>query len=225
MQSFIPYAALLLLSSCTTFAALPPMATLGGPTDVPKAGESQVAGAVGYGGVGLGNDDDDGYGLLARYRYGLSDRTNIGLDALGYRHGDEGGVTAKIELGHLFNDRFRLDFGTGVADDEHGKSVNADVAAVFGLNAPEPAGWNWYAALRLAGALGYDDDFNRDTQPGDPPRPRDSLLPMGSIGVSYLLARGMKLVIEGGYGRLFRESVDGSDDAFYVTSGILFGFP
>jgi hypothetical protein len=224
MRKILHLTPIVLAAACTPFAPLPPMVTFGGPADQPKAGRSKSGAAIGYGGVGFGEDDDDGYGAQLHHRYGVTDEMAIGIDVLGYRRSGDSGASLKAAIEQIVGDRIRIDVGLGGADDEFGNSLNADVAAVLGFNEPLAADWAWYGALRVGGALGYDDDWDRTPPPGAAERLHDALLPMVSLGGTHPIGQDVKLLVEGGWGRLFREGEDGSTDAFYLTTGFFVAF-
>ncbi|MGA2612990.1 MAG: hypothetical protein ABSG38_06015 [Spirochaetia bacterium] len=98
-----------------------------------------------------------GTGWLGRWRQGLGGGFDLGLDAMGVQHGDQGAIDLKIAGRYHLSSHVRLELGVGGADDSTGKSLSAEVGLTAGTDRSERS-WNYYGSLRLAGANGYPGD-------------------------------------------------------------------
>ncbi len=131
-------------------AAPPPIATLGGPA-IAAPGTSELGLGMGAGMSLFDRAHAGGTGWTGRYRHGLSDALDLGVDVIGVQHADKGTLGGKLALRWAVAPRLRLELGAGAADDSEGKSVNYDLGIVTGTRNPG-APWNYYGALRIAGA-------------------------------------------------------------------------
>ena len=203
-------------TGCVTMAAPPPMATLGG-SHVASAGHSEVGIALGNGWSLFPGAHAGGSGWLGRWRQGLGDGFDLGLDAMGVIHGDQGTVTAKVAGRYELSKHLRLEAGFGGADDSSGKSLNADLGLTLGTEKPRRS-WNYYASLRLAGAKGYPGDiFGTGTT-----APPDDLLVVGAFGAGGKISGYGQFVGEFGIGPAFVQGYNDVGVVFYFGAGFLF---
>jgi hypothetical protein len=114
------------------------MATFGGPVTV-TPGNTELGLAFGGYGEILSSPciHADGEDWVVRFRRGVSDRIDLGLDFATTNQTDGSlGGTGKLAVRYRFTDGFRLEGGLGVADGGDSGDVNGDVAAVIGTHNP-----------------------------------------------------------------------------------------
>src|SRR5262245_37160398 len=104
-----------LTAGCVNFAAPSPLVTLGGPATVHR-GESEFGAAVGGALVTAGIGNGSGNGALLRYKYGVTDGFDLGLDGVYGRHGDNDAVSIKAAARFQLAPNWRLEAGVGAAD-------------------------------------------------------------------------------------------------------------
>lgn len=150
-KSSILFFLLLFIGGCTSFAPPSPLVTFGGPAVVDTS-QSEVGLAVGTGSVLFPGAHSGGQGWFGRYKRGIAQNFDLGVDAVGIARSDKGTLTAKLVGRYQTSKNVRLECGLGLADDSDGKSVNGDIAVTCGTVREGP--WNYYASLRLGAAKG-----------------------------------------------------------------------
>ena len=118
-------------AGCVSFAPPSPLVTYGGPKTTEK-GTSEVAIAMGTGFALFENAHSGGQGWFGRYKYGIDDKFDIGVDAVGIVRSDKGTLTAKLAGRYQVEEDLRLEGGIGVADDSDGKGLNSDLGLTWG---------------------------------------------------------------------------------------------
>lgn len=207
-------------SGCVTMAAPPPLATFGGPATAPR-GEAEVALAAGAGFSLFPGAHAGGNGWFTRWRRGLDERWDLGVDVLGVQHSDRGTITAKVAVRRRVREHVRLEAGVGAADDSKGKSLNADLGVTAGtVRAGAP--WNYYVSFRVAGAHGYPGNVLSLGTSSDSMAPPDAFIALGAIGVSGQLGDHARFIFEGGYGGIAVQGHSGTGRAAYLGAGVLF---
>jgi hypothetical protein len=192
---------------CKLRAALPPMATFGGPATAER-GQTEL-------GVGVGAFGEDHGAACAidlvgatdwytRWRRGLSSDTDLGFDAQISSEGD-GTLTGttKVAARVQATPGLRLEGGMGAADSGDGRAVNGDLAATIGTHDHPDNPWNYYAALRLAASHGCGNLFclGGDSAPGT--RAPGAIVPVGEIGATARVSDTARFVMEGGLGEIY----------------------
>ncbi|HEY9166797.1 MAG TPA: hypothetical protein VIS48_11605 [Candidatus Kryptonia bacterium] len=202
------------LIGCTTFAPPSPLMTFGGPKTVQES-HSEAAVAVGTG-FGLFPGAHSGaMGWFGRYKRGVTDKFDLGVDAVGVVRSDKGTLTAKVAGRYQLRPRLRLELGLGAADDSDGKSLNGDIGLTVGTIDREF--WNYYASLRLGAAKGYPGNIFGT---GDI-APTDALFPIINFGAQGNISKNQEFVYEGGFGYIIpRASSAGA--LIYLSCGLLF---
>lgn len=136
---------------------------------------------------------------MGRWRYGLSDRMDLGADLMGAAHGKTGTFNGKVAARYRLSDRARLEAGIGAADNSDGKSLNADLALTLG-NEVEGRVWSRYLSLRAAAAKGYPENVLNLAPEGDIPPPPDALFGLANLGVTGRIAENQRVFFESGVG-------------------------
>ncbi|SRR5579871_4011748 len=211
-------AAAFTLGGCVTMSAPPPLATFGGPETVP-AGQSEAGLAVGTGFSLFPSGHDGGDAWFGRWRQGLGDRFDLGLDVMGLRYSDKGSLTLKLAGRYGLDPHWRLEAGIGTADDSNGRSLNAELGITLGtVGAEKP--WNYYTSLRFAGAHGFPGGFFGS---GDSAPPDDAMV-LGAIGASGRISDNERFIIEGGYGLSVVDGQGGNNPGqlVYLGTGLQF---
>jgi len=209
------------LSSCVTFAPPPPMLTYGGPETTPK-NCSETAIAVGTGAALFDRAHTGAQGWFGRYKYGISEKIDLGIDLMGAKRNEGLLLSTKITSRYQLSKHSRLELGIGVADDSAGKSLNGDVAITFGT--VRDKSWNFYTSLRLGYAKGVASNFvvlpgqDRLNDSIPPPNTTIALINLGAEGK---ISKHQKFILEGGYGRIFPKG-EISGPAFYLSVGMAF---
>lgn len=163
-------------TGCVSFAPPSPMVTYGGPQTTPE-GSSEVAIAVGAGVALFEGAHSGGHGWFARYKYGLTKKLDLGIDAIGIVHSDKGTLTMKVASRYQLSDHIRLEGGIGAADDSDGKSINGDLAITVGTINKENS-WNYYSSLRMGFAKGFAGNaaFSDNVASNDTIAPPDAMI-------------------------------------------------
>lgn len=190
---------------CQDIATLPPVLTFGGPGTVSPGGNELGLGAGAFGNLFPAPcAHDTGIDWFGRWRHGLTDRFDLGVDFLGLEHSSDQALSVKLAARYEILKNLRLETGFGFGDDTKGKSLTAEVGATVGI--PGLAkNWGGYASLRLAGAHGLAGNlFGIGTTV-----PPGALVPMASFGVSPHISRNAKWILEGGGGAILsREHIN-----------------
>jgi hypothetical protein len=210
------------LTACVTFAPPSPLVTLGGPQTTP-AGSSELALAGGFGGARFPEGHGGGEGMFTRYRHGVSDTLDLGIDAAWASYSDKGVLSIKGSMRYQLDPHWRLEFGLGGADSSDGKSLNGDAAITCGTRREDRA-WNVYATLRGGGAHGYAGDaaFGGGEIDGEPEvAPPDAWFGLVSLGAQARAGEHLKFVFEGGLGLVDVNHRDATGQLFYVVAGFL----
>jgi hypothetical protein len=194
--AFLTLAAL--CSACATMAPPPPLATFGGPETTPR-GQSELALAAGSAVIRFPSGHATGQGWFGRWRHGVTDRLDLGVDVQGVQHNDNSTFAVKAAARYGLLPRLRLEVGVGAADDAAGKSLNADTALTVGTR-HDDADWNYYASLRIAGARGYPGRACCGSGATGDVAPPDSRIALGAIGATARVGPNMRFILEGGHG-------------------------
>ena len=212
---------IIFITSCVTIAPPPPMVTYGGPKTTPES-TSEMAVAVGTGVALFEGAHSGAQGYFLRYKYGLNDKFDIGMDWVGANRNDGLYLSTKLATRYQVANNHRLEFGFGVADDSDGKSINGDIAYTVGTTNNKT--WNYYSSLRLGYAHGYPGNAifgNQPTQPADTIAPPNTIFGLINLGAQAEINETQKFIFEGGYGYIFPEGTK-SGPSFYVSAGLLF---
>jgi len=211
---------LLFLTGCVTFAPPSPMVTFGGPKTTEK-GTSETVLAAGSGTALFSGAHSGGLGWFGRYKYGLSDTWDIGVDAIAFSHSDKYCFTAKIAPRYQLSSNFRLEGGLGAADDSYGKSLNGDIGLTWGTI--NQKFWNFYSTLRFGSSYGFPGDiiFEGNSNEGDTTAPANTFIVLLNVGTQGKIDEKMNFIFEGGYGYLFPKA-NGTGKVIYISCGIMF---
>jgi hypothetical protein len=197
----------------------PPLATFGGPETVPR-GQSEVALAAGSGVIRFPSGHATGNGWFGRWRHGVTDRLDLGVDVQGVQHNDNSTFALKAAARYGLLPRLRLEFGLGAADDSAGKSLNADAALTFGTR-HDDADWNYYMSLRIAAARGYPGKACCSSGATGDDAPPDSRIALGAIGTTARVGPNMRFVVEGGHGFTWVKHQRDHGNGTYLAMGLL----
>jgi len=210
-----------IFSGCVTFAPPSPMLTYGGPQTTTR-GTSDAAVALGTGVALFQEGHSPGQGWFGRYKYGLSDKWDIGIDAIGLSHSDLFTFTTKIATRYQVHPNLRLEGGVGVADDSNGKSINSDLGLTWGTDSKEKV-WNYYASLRAGYAKGFaGNSFAQGKSPSnDTVAPSDAAIALLNLGTQGKVNSNINFIFEGGYGFIFPKGYR-HGQAIYLSCGLLF---
>lgn len=211
----------LTMTGCVVFAPPSPMVTYGGP-ETTKKGTSETVIALGTGNADFLGSHSSGTGWFGRYKYGLSNKFDIGIDAIGFKYSDKSTLTAKIAARYQLQPHFRLEAGIGGADDTKGKSLNCDLGLTGGT-IPKDKNWNLYYTLRFGYANGFPGNvFTFDgSSEDDTVAPLNNCLALLNIGTQGKVSDNIKFIWEAGYGYLFPEG-KGTTRIVYLSCGLLF---
>lgn len=216
------YLTIIVCSSCVTFAPPSPLLTYGGPKTTEK-GLSEAAIGVGTGAALFDGAHAGAQGWLARYRYGIAEKTDFGADFSGASRNDGQYFALKLASRHQLTEKTRLELGFGAADDSDGKSLNWDVAYTIGTVKDKP--WNYYTSLRLAYAKGYPGNAVRlpgqSAQSSDSIPPPNTFFALVNLGAQGEISPNQKIIFEGAYGYIFPEN-ESKGPAFLISAGLLF---
>ncbi len=189
---------------CRLRAALPPLATFGGPAAAVR-GQTELGVGVGVFGEEFGAacaiDLLGASDWFTRWRRGVTGNMDLGFDAQVYSEGD-GTLTGTTKIATRLQATrgLRLEAGAGAADSGDGRSVNGDLAAVIGTRNPPDNPWNYYAALRLAASHGCGNllCLGGESAPGT--RAPGAVIPLGEIGATARISDTARFVMEAGLG-------------------------
>jgi len=201
------------------------MATLGGPATA-APGHTELGIAVGVFGEGFDVppceiDMIGSTNWLARWRRGLTSRTDIGFDVL-IANSDNLAGSTKVAMRYQATKGLRLESGAGFSDGGSGRSVNADMAAVIGTYKHPDDTWNYYASIRLGASHGCNNllCIGSPGPPGsDPP---GALIPLGVIGATARVSDTARFVMEGGLGEHISRQQPPSGLYLHISFGLLF---
>jgi hypothetical protein len=203
------------MAGCRIMAPPAPMMTMGSPATAP-AGGAEMAIGLGTGASLFPGGHGTGHGWFGRYRYGLGQRLDLGMDLVGAGYGDDRTLTGKLALRYRVSPHWRIEAGLGAADDSNGKSANADVGVTVGSIRPD-WWWDYYGAVRVGGAYGLHGDILGS---GDEAPPSDALF-IGTAGATIRIQPNIRFVIEGGYGAILIQGVNDVGQALYIGAGLL----
>lgn len=189
--------------------------TVGGPATAP-AGGAEVGLGAGSGGSLFPGEHATGHGWFGRYRYGLSERADLGVDLLGVTQSDNAALTGKLALRYRLRPHWRIEGGVGVADASNGKSANVDLGLTVGSLRPE-RWWDYYGSIRVSAAHGYPGSLVGN---GDKAPPDDAVF-IASAGASIRIQPNIHFVMEGGYGAIEIRGVSNVGQAIYLGTFIL----
>jgi hypothetical protein len=204
----------IIVIGCVPFAPPSPLVTYGGPKIVEKS-RSEVGLAVGTGVALFPDAHAGGHGWFTRYKYGIAQGFDFGIDALGVVRNDKGTFTAKLAVRYQVFDDLRLESGLGAADDSDGKSLNGDIGITWGTIKGKT--WNYYASIRLGASKGYPGNiFGSGDQ-----APADALFPIINFGTQGKITENQRFIFEGGYGYIIPHA-NKTGPMFYLSGGLLF---
>ena len=207
------------LSGCVTFAPPAPMLTYGGPEITPK-GASETAIGFGTGAALFSSGHAGAQGWFGRYKYGIHEKFDLGVDMLGVKRNSGLAFTFKGAVRYQLHKNIRLEFGLGAADDSNGKSLNGDFAATFGTRRDKP--WNYYSSLRFGYANGFPGNVIFSTSnSSDTIAPPNTLFGVLNVGTQGNIGENQKFIFEGGYGYIFPKEQSAAP-VFYVSAGLFF---
>ncbi len=220
--SALALVASIVITGCVTIAPPSPMMTYGGPEITPKE-SSEMAIGFGSAGVRFEGAHSPALGWFGRYKYGLSNRFDIGMDVMGATKNEGQYFGLKGAVRYQLTDYSRLELGFGGADDSDGKALNGDFAFTMGTRRTEP--WNFYFSLRYGYAHGFagnaafaDNSSVSQTDTLTPPNTHFALL---NFGAQSRINDNIKFIIEGGYGYVFPGKTD-PGSVLFVSFGTLF---
>ena len=203
----------LMMYGCTSFSPPPPFLTAGGPeTAKPQHSEIALAGGMGEG------DFSNGGGWMARWRYGVAQNVDAGVDAMYI--GNNGTNTGTLMAAGRWQaaPRVRLEAGAGWAEDSYGTSANAELTCTAGT-ANDGAPWKFYGTLRAASAWGM-----RGNVFGGPsnatPSPNTGFLTL-KLGAEARITDAQKVFFEAGYGAIVPVHQQFAGVAF-IAAGLIF---
>ncbi len=212
----------LLITSCVSIAPPTPMLTYGGPEITPKKA-SELALGVGATGVRFEGAHNPAQGWFGRYKYGLNDKFDIGLDVMSATRNEGQYLGVKGALRYQLSKTTRLEFGIGGANDSDGKSLNGDFAFTMGTLVNKT--WNYYYSLRYGYAHGFsgnaafaDKSTVSQTDTFIPPNTHFTVL---NLGTQAKISEKQKFIIEGGYGYIFTKG-NKSGSLLFISVGMLF---
>lgn len=212
---------LIFITSCVTIAPPGPLVTYGGP-ETTAIETSEMAIAVGTGVALFEGAHAGAQGWFARYKYGIGDKLDIGMDWAGANRNDGLFLSTKLAARYQVASHHRLELGIGVADDSDGKSIHGDVAYTIGTIKDRT--WNYYSSVRLGYAHGFPGNaifadqtiLNEDTIV-----PPNTIIALVNVGAQATINKTQSFIFEGGYGRIFPFGTT-SGPALYVSAGVLF---
>jgi hypothetical protein len=214
-------------TDCVDKAALPPLATFGGP-DTATPGHTELGLSVGYFAQSLKGsctitDIAGASDWFMRWRRGMTSRTDLGFDGLVDVHPDGNQeFTGKIAMRYQATRGLRLEGGIGAADGGDGRAVNGDLAAVIGTNGHPENTWNYYTSIRLAGSHGCINLFCLPAVSTPGSRPPGALMPLGVIGATARVSDTAHFVMEAGLGWFFSREQPTSDPFYHFSFGLQF---
>jgi hypothetical protein len=214
-------------TDCVDKAALPPLATFGGPATA-APGHTELGLSVGYFAQAVNGsctitDVEGASDWFTRWRRGMTRRTDLGFDFLIDVHPDgnqEG--TFKGALRFQATQGLRLEGAIGAADGGDGRAVNGDLAAVIGTHVHPENTWNYYTSIRLAGSHGCIRLFCLPRQSAPGARPPGTLMPLGIIGATARVSDTARFVMEAGLGWYFSRELPTSDPFYHFSFGVQF---
>jgi hypothetical protein len=214
--------------ACKDRAALPPLATFGGPATA-SPGHTELGlgfGAFGeglYGTCAITTDMAGAEDWLVRWRRGMTSRTDLGFDLL-FSNDSSGNQEATIKVATRYQAKqgLRLEAGVGTADGGIGRAVNADLAAVIGTYKRPTDTWNYYASLRFAASHGCFNLLCVGGQGAPGTRSSGALLPLGVIGATARVSDATRFVMECGLGETFSREAPSSNVYIHLSFGVQF---
>jgi hypothetical protein len=212
--------------NCDLRAAPPPLATYGGPTTAGR-GHTELGVALGAFGEGFGDtcftDFTGATDWFARWRHGVTDRSDLGFDVL---TSDEANgnleSTTKVAARYRATRGLRLEGGVGTSDGGDGRSINADVGAVIGTNRHPDNTWNYYASLRVAGSHGCFNLLCAGGMGAAGSRPPGAIIPLGVIGSTARVSDTTHFVMEAGLGDIQSRQQPNTGLYVHLSFGVLF---
>jgi hypothetical protein len=159
---------------------------------------------------------------LARWRRGLSSRTDLGFDLLIASNQTILAGTTKAAMRYQATKGLRLEGGVGFSDGGTGRSVNADLAAVIGTYKHPENTWNYYASLRLGGSHGCVNLLCLPAESAPGIRPPGALIPLGVIGATARVSDTTHFVMEAGLGEHVSQQQPSSGMYLHFSFGVLF---
>ena len=205
------------IPGCKDIATLPPIFTFGGPATVPSGSTELAFGAGAWGNLfPKPCQHDTGMSWFGRWRRGLGDRFDIGIDFQGEEHNSNQNLCFNGAMRYRVLKDLRLEGGWGIGDDTEGKSMNGEVGATAGV----PVGndvWGPYISVRLAAAHGYAGRSFAGSN-----IPAGALVPMAIFGTTARINDNMKWVFEGGAGGILSREHPHVGEYVFIAVGLDF---
>jgi hypothetical protein len=207
------------IPGCKDIAPLPPIRTFVGPSTLP-VGANELA----FAGGAWGNlfpapcAHETGVDWFGRWKLGLTNRLDWGVDFEGTEHTNFQAFSLKIATRYQLFKNFRLENGIGIGDDTEGKSLNVELGATMGI-LPERKGARWfpYATVRMVAEHGRSGrSFVGSNVPDG------ALVPMGIFGASIPVGQNLRWVLEGGGGAILSQEHSATGSLIYFTAGLDF---
>ncbi|MCB9187548.1 MAG: hypothetical protein H6601_12490 [Flavobacteriales bacterium] len=212
---------LILAQSCVV-APPSPMVSFGGSRPVGKYVPELTAAS----GAGLSLSDKPRGSEMAwysRFRFGITDKMDIGAEAMGFRFQNNLNLSGKISARYSFKPWLRADIGAGMGDNAYGRSVNGDVGITFGT--AKDRVWNPYGTLRYGFAYGLKGTGLKPALEGvELGRLLNSHTFMLNVGAEAKLIPYIYFLAELGFGQVFPV---GQRNAaiIYLSGGFSFRLP
>jgi hypothetical protein len=193
--------------------------TFGGP-ETSGRGHSTIGLGAGTGVSLFPQAHQGGLGWFGRWRLGLTDRLDLGLDVLGAQYADMGAFTGKLALRGRIHRLVSLEVGAGGDDDSRVRSVHADGAVIAGGELPGSR-WSLYGAARVAGAIAVTSNVEGDS--GETLFPH-AVFAFGTLGAAARLSDWARFIAEAGMGYIGVAGGGLPRDGLgiYVGVGVLF---
>lgn len=161
---------------------------------------------------------------FSRFRFGVSDKMDIGAEALGFRYNNNLNLTGKASVRYSFKPWLRADIGGGMGDNSYGRSINGDVGLTFGA-ARNDRTWNPYGTLRYGFAYGLQGTGLKPALEGVKlGRLVNSHTIMLNIGAQAKLVPYVYFLAEAGFGEFFPIGQP-SGTIIYLSGGFSFRLP
>jgi len=205
------------IPGCKDIAPMPPVLTFGGPATL-ASGSTELAVAGGAWGSLFQKPcyHDTGALWFGRWRRGITDRLDVGLDFQGEEHAANQNLCFNGELRYRILNDLRLEVGYGVGDDTEGKSLNGQAGFTVGI----PVGndvWGPYISARAALVHGYPGRSFAGSN-----IPAGATVPLMTFGTTARVNENIKWAFEGGVGAILSNQHSHVGKYVYVAVGLDF---
>ena len=199
-----------LLAAC---APVPPFATLE-TAETLRSGEASVSA---YGGAGGGKAGICCGGGGARVRYGVSDTSELGLDASVLTDGKVADFAGKVAVKHALAQWLALALGGGVTFGgvAYGRTAGGDVALIASTPGPDA---RLYASLRAVASAQLQSNIE----------PTSAEAAIATFGVAMPVARTVRVFVEAGVIAALQQSgqtpptTTTDSEGFYVAAALAY---